>query len=95
VLTHIVLFKLKTKDPAVIAKARDMLLKLPAQIPQIRHFEVGLNVTESPRACDFSLYSRFDSREDLAIYQAHPQHVVVANYLKSVCESMPVVDYDS
>ncbi len=94
-LTHIVLFKLKVKDPAAVAKAREMLLNLPAQIPQIRYFEVGVNSIESPRAFDFSLYSRFESPEDLAIYQAHPQHVAVAAYLKSVCEAMPVVDYES
>jgi hypothetical protein len=94
-LIHIVLFKLKAKDPAVVAKAREMLLNLPAQIPQIRYFEVGVNVAESTRAYDFSLYSRFESREDLAAYQAHPRHVVVADYLRSVCEAMPVVDYES
>lgn len=55
-ITHIVLFKLKEADPQIAAEMRRRLLELPARIPEIRHFEVGLNVVESPRAYDVALY---------------------------------------
>lgn len=94
-ITHIVLFKLKEADPQIAAEMRRRLLELPARIPEIRHFEVGLNVVESPRAYDVALYSRFDSLETLQIYQDHPAHREVVAYIQSVTSSIVAADYES
>jgi hypothetical protein len=39
------------------------------------------------------LYSKFESQEDLYIYQKHPEHVKVADFVKKVCEARVVADY--
>jgi hypothetical protein len=94
-ITHIVFFKLKDRSPRSVGKARDVLLGMKGKIPQLRHFEVGTDVLHSERSYDIALVTKFDSLEDLQAYQAHPLHVEVANYMTSVREAAPTVDYES
>lgn len=94
-ITHIVLMKLKDKSPEVSGKIRELLMALPAQIPEIKHYEVGVNVVESARAYDVGLVSRFESLADLDVYSNHPAHLEALQYIRSVLESAAVVDYES
>jgi hypothetical protein len=55
--------------------------------------EVGVNFTDSERAMDLSLYSTFDSKEDLASYATHPAHLEVVSFIKEVTTASKVVDY--
>ncbi len=91
-ITHIVLFKLK--DPHNIIKARDVLLGMKGKIPQLRHLEVGIDVLHSERSYDLALVTKFDTLDDMKIYQAHPVHLDVSNYISSVRESSITVDYE-
>jgi hypothetical protein len=97
-IKHIVLWKLKPlaegagkAENAAIMK-RD-LEALKSKIPQIRHIEVGANVISSDASYDVALYSEFASEEDLTIYQQHPDHVKVADFVAKVREGRVVVDY--
>jgi hypothetical protein len=91
-LTHIVLFKLH--DPATSGpELRARLLELPAQIPEIRLYEVGLDVTRGPRSYDLALLSGFESAEDLSTYVAHPAHQELVGFIEEVCETRVAVDY--
>lgn len=92
-LTHVVLFKFKSRDPKVAEEARDKLRVLPALIAAIQGYEVGVNIIPSARAYDLALVSRFDSVETLKAYQEHPAHVPVLDWLKEHCESIVAVDY--
>ncbi|GAB2724146.1 Dabb family protein [Paenibacillus thermoaerophilus] len=94
-ITHIVLFKLKSPDPETLAKTRDVLLGMKGRIPQLRHLEVGVDVLRSERSYDIGLYTKFDSLEDLQAYQVHPVHQEVIQYMASVRESSVAVDYES
>ena len=94
-VTHVVLFRFRDRSPEHLAHCRDLLQGLPAKVAEIRHYEVGINVLSSERAYDICLYSRFDSFDDLAAYQAHPAHMEVANYLVSAAETRGSVDYES
>ncbi|MBI5328794.1 MAG: Dabb family protein [Deltaproteobacteria bacterium] len=94
-VTHIVLFKLKDRNPLSIEKARDVLLDLRGKIAVLRHLEVGADVLHSERSYDIALTAKFDSLEDLQAYQEHPVHVEVANYMRQVRESAIAVDYES
>jgi len=40
------------------------------------------------------LISEFDSREGLDNYRAHPDHVLVLDFLKEIMENTAVVEYD-
>jgi hypothetical protein len=62
-------------------------------IPQIFHLEVGINILESDAAYDVVLFSVFKNEKDLVLYQNHPDHRAVAEFIDKVKESRIVVDY--
>lgn len=94
-IKHIVFFKLKettTKEQALaLAKG---LSDLKGKIPQVRFMEVAFDVGRKPNSYDIALFSHFDNLEDLEAYSVHPDHVVVVNQVKQVCESSCKVDYE-
>lgn len=94
-ITHVVFLKFKDRDPQIPQIVKEKLLTLPAKIAQIKHFEVGLDVIHSERSFDVALYSKFDSLDDLKIYGAHPDHVEVLGYIRSVLDVSASVDYES
>jgi hypothetical protein len=94
-VTHVVLFRFRDRSSEHLSHCQSLLDGLPAKVDVIRHLETGLNVVPSDRAYDLCLIVHFDSLEDLATYQSHPDHVEVATYLRSVAESIGSVDYEA
>lgn len=95
-IKHIVFWNIQPdldRDKTAL-EIKTRLEALPAMIDVIRELEVGLDFNRSEAACDVSLYTAFNSREDLAVYQKHPAHVEVAGYIKSVVGGRHVVDYE-
>ncbi len=97
-IKHIVMWQLKEVAECGdrLQNARKMkhdLEALKTKIPQIRHIEVGLNSIPSDASYDVALYSEFDSMNDLEIYQKHPEHLKVAEFVAKVRERRVVVDY--
>jgi hypothetical protein len=94
-LTHIVMWRLKdSPDRAAHAqRIKSMLDALPAQIPQIRSLEVGINTVDDPQAADLVLVSTFNCADCLAAYVAHPAHQQVVAIVRTVVAERRVVDY--
>lgn len=92
-ITHVVLMKFK--DPAAAPQIRDMLLTLPAKIPLIQYYEVGVDMLHSERSFDLSLIARFNTMDDLNAYGTNPDHVEVLTYIRTVLERSIAVDYES
>ncbi|QSZ41543.1 Dabb family protein [Sulfurimonas aquatica] len=93
-IVHIVMFKFQKEDMALnIAKVKHKLEKLEQLIPELKSIEVGVNFDESDRAFDLSLYSTFETQEDLEIYAGHEEHLKVVELIKSVTLESKVVDY--
>jgi hypothetical protein len=93
-IVHIVMFEFKDENKALnLAKVKSKLEKLETKIECLRSMEVGVNFTESPRAMDMSLYSTFETKEDLATYATHPAHLEVVEFIKEVTVASKVVDY--
>ncbi len=98
-IKHIVLWKLKDRAEGVekqvnIRRMKKLLESLPEKIPAIRAFEVGVNAIPSDAAWDVSLYAEFATKEDLEVYQKHPEHVKVGEFVGKVRESRALVDYE-
>ena len=93
-LTHVVLFKLKEPTPATVAECLHRLRGLEGKIPELRAIEVGADILHSGRSYDFALITHFDSLADLERYQAHPEHVAVLEYLRTVMAGSVAVDYE-
>jgi hypothetical protein len=66
---------------------------LPAQVGEIKFFEVVMNFFEANVAYDLVLVSEFESKEALYSYQKRPEHIKVADFVGKTCESRIVVDY--
>jgi hypothetical protein len=92
VITHIVLFKLNNPEDAIEVKRR--LEALPAQIAEIRHYEIGIDIVRGERNYEVSLISKFDTLETLQAYQVHPAHQDFVGYIRPVAASIVVVDYE-
>ncbi len=98
-IKHIVCFKLKdsAEGASKAENARRMkaeLEALPGKVPGVLRLEAGINHVDDPAAYDVALYSEFASKEDLARYQAHPEHQKIAQFIAKVREQRVVVDYE-
>ena len=98
-IKHIVMWNIKenhngeTKNE-MIGNLKSLLEGLAEKIDEIAELEVGINFNPSEAACDVVLYSSFRSKEDLEIYQKHPEHVKVAGYVSEIRTDRRVVDYE-
>lgn len=94
-IVHIVMFKFKDENKSLnIAEVAKRLNALATLIPALKKMEVGVNFTDSDRAFDLSLYSTFETKEDLGLYAIHPEHLKVVELIKSVTLESKVVDYE-
>lgn len=97
-IKHIVMWRLKD-DPAGLSKMaaaekmKAALEGLADRIPELHEVEVGVNVEPSDAAFDVCLYSVFASQADLDLYQQHPDHQAVVDFVRSVVSERVVVDY--
>jgi hypothetical protein len=94
-LKHIVFMKFK---PSVIQADIDQLKKdlggLPIAIPEIREFIFGQDILRTERSWDFALVSAFEDLEAMSRYQVHPDHQVVVQRVRAMCDSLTVVDFE-
>nr|WP_321265968.1 Dabb family protein [uncultured Sulfurimonas sp.] len=93
-IVHIVMFKFKDenkeKNIEIIVRRLKALIDL---VPALKSIEVGVDFNKSERAFDLSLYSTFETKEDLQIYAVHPEHLKVVELIKEVTIESKVVDY--
>jgi hypothetical protein len=93
-IVHIVMFKFSDENKSAnLAEVTKRLNALVELISELKKMEVGVNFTLSPRAFDLSLYSTFETKEDLEVYAIHPEHLKVVELIKSVTLESKVVDY--
>ena len=98
-IKHVVMWTIKegidgkTKEQNIL-RLKVMLDDLVGKIPEIKELEVGVNYNASPAAYDLVLYSVFKDKEELAIYQDHPDHVKVKEFVAKVADKRAVVDYE-
>ena len=93
-VVHIVMFKFKEENKEANIQAVVVRLNaLVALVPSLISMEVGVNFTSSERAFDLSLYSTFETKEELEAYAIHPEHLKVVEFIKSVTLESKVVDY--
>lgn len=94
-VTHIVMFTFKQENKAqTINEVKAMLEALIEHVPTLKSMEVGINFTQSERAMDLSLISKFDDRAGLEAYQVHPEHQKVVAFIKEHATLSKVVDYE-
>ena len=92
-IRHIVFFKFE--DPAVnIPIVRDSLYALRDRIPEIVSMQIGADFMHSPRSSDMVLIVDFKSKEDLEIYDRHPDHQKARVYIHAHRTESRTVDFE-
>ncbi|WP_455755788.1 Dabb family protein [Sulfurimonas sp.] len=93
-IVHIVMFKFNEKNKEEnLLVVKNKLEELVSKIPTLLSMEVGIDFNQSERAFDLSLYSTFNTKDDLKTYAVHPAHLEVVELIKSVTSESKVVDY--
>lgn len=98
-IKHIVMWRLKeladnaTKQENA-KRLKDKLESLKDKIEEIKNIEVGINVNPSEAAFDVVLYSEFENLEALNIYQNHPEHKKIVEFVSGIRTYRCVVDYE-
>jgi hypothetical protein len=98
-IKHIVMWRLKDSADGAskqenAKKLKKYLEALKDNIREIRHIEVGINISGSDAASDVVLYSEFDNMEDLEAYQKHPEHQKIVSFVSEIRSERRVVDYE-
>lgn len=94
-IVHIVMFKFKEENKQEnILKLKELLEALVSTIDVLNSMEVGINFNPTERAFDMSIYTTFDTKENLHTYALHPEHLKVVEFLKTVTVESKVVDYE-
>ena len=98
-IKHIVMWKVRGDDAQ--ARARHALRvkaefeSLRGRVPGLLHLEVGVDESRIDYACDVVLYTEFASREALAAYAEHPEHLRVRRALGDLRSARHQVDYEA
>ncbi len=89
---HIVMWNLKQEVDSAIAAAqmKEKLEALVGIVPGLIFAQVGRGFN----GFDLALVSEFESREALAVYQEHPAHCKVKEYVHSVVCERVCCDFD-
>lgn len=94
-LRHIVFMKFKKGvDALQIEDMGKSLESLPGKIAEIKGFEFGPDILKSERSYDFALVASFADLDSLKSYQVHPDHIPVLQKVRSLCETILVVDFE-
>lgn len=92
-IKHIVCFKLNTGESA--EKAKDVLLGMRGNVPEIIEIEVGTDFLHSARSYDVYLSVTVRDKTALESYQKDPYHCnVVKKHMHSVTKSSIAVDFE-
>jgi hypothetical protein len=84
-------FKADCKDK--LPEAVDKFYELEKKLDIIKTCQVGLDELHADRSYDLILIIDFESREDWAIYNTHPEHVKVKKFIHENREKSVSVDF--
>jgi Stress responsive A/B Barrel Domain len=98
-IKHIVMWNVRGDDPATRRAHMELVKRefesLGGQVPGLLCVEVGIDESRIDYACDVVLYTEFASREALAAYAVHPEHLRVKQALGDLRVARHQVDYES
>ena len=99
-IRHIVLWKLDseysgTEKANIMTQLKTMLLDLKPKIHELKSIEVWFNSEKAGAAnFDVMLDTSFGNMDDLDKYRIHPDHLKVAEYLKTLKLQRASIDFE-
>lgn len=90
---HVVCFQLKDNSPEKCAEAKQLLLSMQGQVPQVRRLQVDVDFLHSARSYDIMLTVLLDDAAALDAYQNDPYHCgVVKPYMHAARTASVAID---
>jgi hypothetical protein len=97
-IKHIVMWNVRGDDAESrahnLALVKAQFESLRGRIPGLLHLEVGIDDSRIDYACDAVLVTEFASRDALAAYAQHPEHLRVRRALGELRSARHQVDYE-
>ncbi len=94
-LTHIVVWKYRADvEQAIRDEHVARLRRLSFLIPEIQRFSVGFDTLHLARSYDTGLVAVFRDRAALDAYTIHPEHIIAADFGRSISEHVASVDFE-
>lgn len=94
-LTHIVIWKyLAEVEDELRREHVERLRRLSNVTEGIISFNVGFDVLGLPRSYDTGLVAVFRDRAALEAYTVHPEHVLVADFGRTLSQHIASVDFE-
>ncbi len=93
-VVHLVLFRFKAEAKGHIDEALVRLKGMVGQVDVIRDLKAGRDFLHSGRSFDLGLAVTFDDRQALEVYDAHPNHLPVKQFIGPLVEQSVAVDFD-
>jgi Stress responsive A/B Barrel Domain len=92
---HIVCWNIKDEldKEGVFEEMKIRVEAMNGEIPGLIKVELGRDFNGSEVAYDVLLYSELESKAALDVYQDHPMHVHVKEFIGAVTSARCVVDY--
>ena len=98
-IKHIVMWSVRGDDSATrqrnLALLQSEFESLRGRVPGLLQLEIGVDFSRIDYACDVVLYSEFTTREALAAYAEHPEHLRVKRALGDMRIARHQVDYEA
>ncbi|MDO8776422.1 MAG: Dabb family protein [Burkholderiaceae bacterium] len=96
-IRHIVMWNLRGDSSQEKDRNIEILRRsfesLNGRIPGLIQLDIGVDESRVDYACDVVLYSEFESKEALAAYATHPEHLRVKQEIGDIRIAKHQVDY--
>jgi hypothetical protein len=93
-IKHVVAFRLKEVSAEQEAAMLAAFRALEGQIPELRSFTIGRNVSDRDQSYTHCLVAEMDDMDAVGRYLVHPAHkAAVDDHLAPIMEHRIVVDY--
>jgi len=98
-IKHLVMWRLKENALGNTKPQNALLIKqrvesLMGKIDGLLKIEIGMDFSDTSSSADIALYSEFAGREQLDLYQKHPDHLAIVSLINETCDDRRIVDYE-
>lgn len=97
-IKHIVFVKIKgssdDEKKANLTKLKEMLDNMAPNIPDVKNYLTGFNISDSERASDFVIIGDFESKETVDKFYNAPEYKKVLDYISSIKGRTTVADIE-